>query len=126
MRYLNLSSEDKRFSRNSDTNELVWETPFLNLSDANQFAVVAISVLSKKWLKDAKFVTFKTDLLDKNYDNPHGIVCTELCKSKMIDYKPPILAFWKVDSNRPRTISFEIDGIDVSDLVQTNFIICFC
>ena len=126
MRFLNLSSVDKRFTRNVDTNELAWETPFLDLSDVNQFAVVSITIVTKKWSKDAKLVTFRTNLMDANYDNPHGIVGSELCKAKTIDYKPPVLAFWKVDSNRPRTISFGIEGADVSEILHVNFIICFC
>ena len=126
MRFLNLSSKDKRFTRNAETNELTWETTFLDLSDAKEFAILAISIITKKWSKDAKLVTFKTNLIDANHDNPHGIVGCELLKAKTIDFKPPVMAFWKVDSNRPRSISFEVEGLDVTEILNVNFIICFC
>ena len=126
MRFLNLSSDDKGFNSNQEDNQLCWETPFLNLNGSKQFAVVSLSLITKKWYKDTKLVTVKSDLVDSNYENPHGIVCVDPLRSKCVDYKASNLVYWNVDSMRPRSINFNFEGLEVKNILHVNIVICFC
>ena len=125
MRFLNLSSEDRRYEKNIEDNQLIWETPFLNLNSFNDFSILSLSVFTGKIVRDERVVTFKTNLMDANYDNPHGIVCTVPQKLKTVNFVSGNLAFWRVDNTRPRNIVLEIDGLDVKDVKSVNIVICF-
>ena len=122
MRYLNLSSSDLRYKCDIPAKKCSWELQ-MNLEET-KFALTSLKVLLKT-ATSYSLITVKTNLLDRNYLNPNGILCVVNGSSKVIstdDSNPP---FWKLEFSRPREITLEFTGIEVSNIKSINAVFAF-
>ena len=62
-------------------------------------------------------IEISTNLIERDMFNPNGTIITFPAHVKDVIHNSNILEFWSIDSMRPRSILFTLEGVDVSSIL---------
>ena len=106
-----------------DENTLKWDLPNLEFSSETKIAVAEVLVVLKKRSKD-KFFYLTTNLINSGQSNPDAVVMAQGVDGYKVEYSSKNLIFWPIDYQRPRSVTFTINGIESYDLDFITIVVC--
>ena len=121
MEFLHLASNTANFSSNGNT--LKWELPNLQFSHETKIAISEFLLVFKKRPKE-KYVYLTSNIITSGQSNPDGVVVAKGIDGFKVEYISNNLIFWPIDYQRPRTVSFTINGLDLSDFDFITIVVC--
>jgi hypothetical protein len=65
-----------------------------------------------------------TNLINSDKKNPDGVILTEGIDGFRIDYTSTNLIFWSIDYQRPRNVTFTINGLALTNLDFISILVC--
>lgn len=116
MKFINFSNDSPNY-RLSD-GAMIWNVaPWTLGDDISEIALSSCFLFLDRKIS-WKPIILNCSLIDANYANYNGTIATVLSQSKAVIHNPPILEFWKLDCSRPRTVVFNIKGIEPQNIKQ--------
>jgi len=98
------------------TNKIMWELPNLQLCYDQKIALSHIVFDFKNKGRNSGPILVTTNLIDRNSDNPEGLIMSFPGQVRDFSYAPPNLEFWKIDSIRPRQVMFTLEGVVIDTI----------
>jgi hypothetical protein len=121
MEFLHLASDAANFS--TDGNTLKWELPNLQFCQYTQIAISEVLIIFKRKPKE-KYLYLTTNLISTGQKNSDGVAMSKGIDGYKVEYISNNLNFWPIDYQRPRTVTFTINGVDAASLDFITILVC--
>ena len=122
--FLQLHDKMKNCSKNGQ--QIKWEMPQLELPSNCQVALSSLAMDFSNPENTRKPVTIMTNLIEADIYNQDGVIITNPNGSQRhISHFSNILEFWRVDSIRPRFISFKFKDVPTNLISHFSVVLAF-